>query len=56
VNGANEGQGCLCTGGKVAKVVTTSDGKPGAIQTTAAVHNGNSGGALINKFAHFLFA
>jgi hypothetical protein len=47
------GQGCVCTGGKVAKVVMTTNGKPGVIQTTAAVHNGNSGGALINKYVLF---
>jgi hypothetical protein len=31
----------------------TTNGKPGVIQTTAAVHNGNSGGALINKYVLF---
>lgn len=43
------GQSSVCTGGKVSKVVTISDGSAAVVQTTAAVHNGNSGGALINK-------
>jgi len=41
-------QGCICTAGKVSKIVTIGRGKVGAIQTTASVHNGNSGGALVN--------